>query len=54
MTVEEKRDEAFEAVKVKNYIDSMKLEGMSLDNNHAILPKHVQQYIKDLKSVNGG
>ncbi|TRX57150.1 YhfG family protein [Thalassomonas sp. M1454] len=53
MTTQEKRDKAFEAVKLKNYIDSLKLEGMSLVKDKTTLPKDVQEYIKQLKVSHG-
>ena len=53
MTTQEKRDKAFEAVKLKNYIDSLKLEGMCLVKDKKTLPQDVQKYIEQLKASHG-
>jgi hypothetical protein len=53
MTTSEKRDNAFEESKRKNYAYSLKLEGMTRPKDKSTLPKHVQQYINQLKEAHG-
>ena len=49
----DKLTKIFEASKLKNYIDSLRLEGMHLNKDSTKLPQNVLTHLEKLKATHG-